>query len=157
MARTTRPVLIAAVLVAVLGAILWAQRRTAPLPPVFSDRLTMRQAASRSAESGKPVLVFATADWCGPCQQFKRTTLVDQRVEAEIREHFIPVYLNVDMEQDAAAVLSIHSIPASVILRDGSNVARLEGAVPGEQYLAWLSSNAPGGDGNVPARGAPPR
>ncbi len=141
MPRITRTVVVALGVVAILAVVIFAQRRTAPLPPVFADRLTIRQAAARSAETGRPVLVFATADWCGPCQQFKRTTLVEERVEAMINERFVPVYLNVDLEQDAAASLGIRSIPASIVLRADQPAARLEGAVGAEQYLAWLNAS----------------
>jgi len=125
---------------AVVGAILLARSRVAPVPPVFDAHLSLRAGAAESAATGKPVLVFATADWCGPCQAFKRSTLVDPRVEELIRRRFVPVYLNIDLEQDAAATLNIRAIPASIILRDGAPSAKLEGGAPTDKYLAWLES-----------------
>ena len=111
-----------------------------PIPPVFAEQLTLSDAAARAAQSGKPVLVFATADWCGPCQEFKRTTLVDPEVAGWIADNTVPVYLNVDRFQDEAAGLSIISIPTSIMMRDGKAVARLSGAAGVEEYSAWLKT-----------------
>lgn len=131
-------VTLALLAVAALALVVYSRSRTAPMPPVFAERLTLRAAAAAAERSGKPVLVFATADWCGPCQSFKRTTLVDPGVEALITAQFVPVYLDVDLEQDAAAAFSIISLPSSIVLRDGRPVSKIEGAVGAEEYAAFL-------------------
>lgn len=140
MNRTLRTFALFAVIVIALALLTLLRSRTAPIPPVFSERLTYAQGLERAATSGKPLLVFATADWCGPCQSFKRSTLVEPEVESLIRDRFIPVYLNIDENQDAAASLAIHRIPASVVLKDGRPAGKLEGAVTGAEYVAWLNT-----------------
>lgn len=113
----------------------------APVPAVFSQGLTLAQAQDQSKSSGKPVLVYATADWCGPCQQFKRTTLVDPAVVALIHSSTVPVYLDIDHHRDDAAKFNFTSIPATVLVRDGAMIAKFSaGAVDADEYLAWLKT-----------------
>ncbi len=113
----------------------------APVPAVFSQGLTLAQAQDQSKLAGKPMLVYATADWCGPCQHFKRTTLLDPEVVAFIQSSTIPVYLDIDHHKEDAAKFNITSIPATVLVRDGSMVAKFSaGAVGANEYLAWLKT-----------------
>lgn len=135
-------VLILIVVIALCVAVFIVRPGHAPIPPVFSQRLSLPDAAARAAQSGRPVLVFATADWCGPCQQFKRTTLVDPAVADWITQNAVPVYLDVDRSQDLAGGLSIMSIPTSIMMRDGQAVSRLSGAVGVDEYLAWLKTSS---------------
>lgn len=145
MNSTLRQVLVPAVVI--LAALLLLQKfrggdggGVAPIPEVFAQGWTLAQANERSASSGKPVLVYATADWCGPCQNFKRTTLVDPGVVAFIRNNTIPVYLDVDRDQADAGRFNITSIPTTVLVRDGAEIAKLGGATGADTYLAWLNS-----------------
>lgn len=113
---------------------------TAATPAVFQGTPTLSQAKASAA--GKPVLVFATADWCGPCQIFKRGALRDERVADAVRRLTVPVYLDVDKAKDDAAGLKIFSIPALVLIRDGAPAARLEGVQDAERVVAWLEDAA---------------
>src|SRR5262245_19698056 len=98
----------------------------APIPAPFSDGVTIQQGIERSTQSGKPVLVLATADWCGPCQRFKRGPMSDPRVAALVQDRFEPVYLDVDKQRELASKLEIESIPALRVLRPGQPMAKLD-------------------------------
>lgn len=148
MSKNLRTLVVFAVVVLGVGLLVFSRSRTAPIPPVFAERLTYAEGLARAATSGKPVFVFATADWCGPCQGFKRSTLVDPSVESLIRDRFVPVYLNVDENEDAAATLNIRGIPASIVIKDGRASAKLEGAVGSEELIAWLAKAAEPPAGN---------
>lgn len=112
----------------------------APRPAVFADSpASLRQAMERAKQEGKLVFAFATADWCGPCQRFKRTALVDPRVEALLQERTVPVYIDVDKAPEDAAALAVMGIPSSNLLTpEGEIVARMEGAVGASALLRWL-------------------
>ncbi|MEZ5274772.1 MAG: thioredoxin family protein [Opitutaceae bacterium] len=54
------------------------------------DIASARQLAS---ESGKPMLLFFTAEWCVPCRIMKREVFADEKVMTAINERVIPVMI----------------------------------------------------------------
>lgn len=129
---------------AIIVSILLIQRLAgggvAPTPEVFQGRTSLEDAITEASKSNKVVFAFATADWCGPCQQMKRTLLVEPSIVAQINRDFLPVYVNVDKDNAAAARLAAFSIPTTVILKDGKQVARMEGLIPHDAYAQWLTA-----------------
>lgn len=115
----------------------------APTPPVFDENQSFDQCQSLAAQSHKLVLVYATASWCGPCQTYKRTTLVDRGVVEWIRRHTEPVYLDIDRNQSTAAELGVSSIPVTILLQDGKEVSRLTGAASADEFLQWVKPWTP--------------
>ena len=82
-----------------------------------------------------PVLVDFWAPWCGPCR------MVSPLVESVGREHaghMKVVKLNVDEAPQISARFDIRGIPLLVLFRDGAEVDRLVGAVPGPRLREWL-------------------
>lgn len=110
----------------------------APKPAVFSDAITLDAALDQSASTGLPVFVVATADWCGPCQVYKKGALSDEAVASAIRARTIPVYLDVDRYPDAAEALGVTSIPASFLIANDEVVARAVGVQSAEALTDWL-------------------
>jgi protein disulfide-isomerase len=104
--------------------------------------VTIAAAGKLSDETGKPVLAFFTADWCGPCQVLKRTSLVDPRVEALIDERMIAVYIDGDAERELVARARVRGYPATMVLIQGKEVARVEGVLGPDEYLNWLTNAA---------------
>jgi thiol:disulfide interchange protein len=111
----------------------------APTPAMFeSAPATLDDALAKAGEKGL-VFAFATADWCPPCQHFKRTALVDPAVEAWVRENATPVYIDTDHNQTDAQRLNVSGIPQTTLLRgDGTVLVREVGAMSAEQLLAAL-------------------
>jgi thiol:disulfide interchange protein len=134
-------------LVTVVALAMWRVLGGGPstgMPPAFAEGLTLDTASVRAAESGRPVLVFATADWCGPCQQLKRGPLSDERVTRAIKRIAEPVYLDLtNPAGDASArahELGVPSIPTLIILRGGQEVSRLSGYHSAIALTNWLES-----------------
>ncbi|HEX8878319.1 MAG TPA: thioredoxin family protein [Phycisphaerales bacterium] len=129
---------------AIIVSILLIQRLAgggvAPTPEVFQGRTSLEAAITEAAKSDKIVLAFATADWCPPCQQMKRTLLVEPSLVAQISRDFLPVYVDIDKDTAAAERLAAFSVPSTVILKDGKQVARMEGLIPHDAYAQWLTA-----------------
>ena len=133
--------------VAVLGLIRWRFSGVAPTPEAFAAHTSLEDALGQSEQSGKPVLVMATADWCGPCQTLKRGALSDPEVSAWIAEHAIPAYADftdsrTPEAQGAQRLLQVEAFPTLVLLRDGEVVGRRVGVVSAGSLLEWLRQTA---------------
>lgn len=122
-------------------------RGPASTPGVFGAGLSLDEAMDRSAADGKPVLVLATADWCGPCQTLKRGALMDEGVSAWISEHTIPVYLEDGEDRESIGLLGVRAYPTTLVLVDGEVVGGMEGAASAQTYLDGLKGLVPGPGG----------
>lgn len=130
------------ILVALL-ALTMVVRNNTPMPAAFDKTVTLALATSQAAQTGKPVLVFATADWCGPCQSFKKNALKDKTVEQWITINTHAVYLDCTKAVPAEAEgLPINALPTLLLVRNGKAVASLEGVEPAATVIAWFEANA---------------
>lgn len=112
---------------------------TAPVPEMFSERLTLEQAIERSADKNHVVLAVFTADWCGPCQTYKKNGLTDERVAQWISEHGEPAYIDLDLNKELAAELGVTSVPATFFIYKGEALGAISGAMSGDNLLNFLS------------------
>lgn len=118
----------------------------APTPALFDEDLSLAQAEARAAETGRLTLVFATADWCGPCQTLKRGALTDERIEAWARANTVPTLLDLTAPgaeaQAAARRFGVQGIPAVILVRNGEMVSKREGVIEAGAMLRWLEQAA---------------
>ena len=77
--------------------------------------------------SDKPVLLDFWASWCGPCRMLSPT--IDDLAVAYAGKALI-AKVNVDDCQDIAIRFGVNVIPTLVVLKDGAEVARLQGVTP---------------------------
>ena len=85
-------------------------------------------------QSAEPVLVDFWAAWCGPCRAMNPT------LESIARDYKV-CKVNVDTNQALAQAYNISAIPALLIFKNGTIVARHEGVVS-EQVLRMDLSQA---------------
>ncbi len=90
----------------------------------------------------KPSLLYFTADWCPPCKTMKANAWPDDRVEAVIREQYIPVYIDIDQQPELAAKYGVESIPTIIVVQDADVVAR-GGFGDADMLLRFLQSHTP--------------
>jgi thiol-disulfide isomerase/thioredoxin len=114
-------------------------REVIALPAALRDAPLLPEALESSRRSGKPVLVFATADRCGPCQQYKKDALNDPRVVAWMGEGRAHVaHVEVDRQPDAAALLPSAAIPMTYWMMNGRVAGELRGQRSADELLAFV-------------------
>lgn len=117
-------------------------RETVSLPPLLAGAPPLPEAVAEGTRSGRPVVVFATADRCAPCQQYKKDALNNAAViERLSRSGVIATHIEVDREPVAAnEILGSQAIPMTYLLRDGVVAATLRGQRSADDLLRWLDA-----------------
>ena len=139
--KVLRPIFVLLVLAAVPAILMLGRGGVAAIPPVFDASLTLAAAMEQSRATGRPVAAFATADWCAPCQAMKRGPLRDPAVAAFLQVRTIPVYVNIEKDAAAAAVLRVTSVPTTLIIAGGTIISRSSGLVEAGNYLSFLEAS----------------
>ena len=92
----------------------------------------------KALAEGKLMMVDFWADWCGPCRMLGP---VIEQLAGEYQEKAVIGKVNVDQEQELAIRYGVMSIPTVIFFKDGSEVARQVGVVPGEVFVKTLEEN----------------
>jgi thioredoxin 1 len=77
--------------------------------------------------SEKPILVDFWAEWCGPCKQI---IPILEEIAIEYEDKLSVAKMNIDENFQTPASLSIMSIPAVILFKNGEMVEWITGAKP---------------------------
>lgn len=103
-------------------------------------------AQQQAADSGKPIILYFTANWCVPCRIMKRQVWADDQVTALVNAQFIPVAIDVD-SPDNASVLARYNVkgtPVTIIADPQGNALRWRvGGIGKSEFLELLSASNP--------------
>jgi thiol-disulfide isomerase/thioredoxin len=78
-------------------------------------------------------VLYFTADWCNPCQ---RTRPVAEELKRDGLVDFI--FVDADSEIELLEKFGIKSIPTYILLEDGREVKRMNGAKTRQEFLDFI-------------------
>ncbi|MGM0460754.1 MAG: thioredoxin family protein [Bacteroidota bacterium] len=62
--------------------------------------VSLEEAQTRSAEDGKPVVVFVEAEWCGICKEMRRSVFPNDEVKSFLEEKYHMVSIDLDSRKE---------------------------------------------------------
>lgn len=104
----------------------------------------------QAIDENKFHVVYATATWCPPCKQMKRTTWVDGSVTEWLEANAVVTPLDVDEFQSDARRLRVRAMPTMMLFRGSTEIGRTVGYQGPSDFRTWLESTTGRG---VPAGG----
>ena len=87
----------------------------------------------------KPVFLYFRSDWCTYCKKMETVTFADDKVQAELNENYISIFVDTGKEQDIAGQWGIRGVPVAWFLKaDGTRISQLPGYVDEILFLKAL-------------------
>lgn len=87
----------------------------------------------------KPVLVDFYATWCSPCKLLAPNLVA---AKEELGDAVIILKIDVDANQDAAAVYQVKSVPTLILFNKGKVLWRQSGVVAADEIVAIIRQNS---------------
>jgi thioredoxin-related protein len=116
--------------------------------------LTFEQAAEKTKQEPKMVLVDVYTDWCGWCKKMDKETFQDPKVIKYINDNFYAVKINAEDSKTSfqfkgkqytnasiAKAMRVNSYPNFVIMDAGmENITQLPGYRPAEDFMTGVQT-----------------
>jgi thioredoxin len=89
--------------------------------------------------SGKPVLVDFSAEWCGPC---KMMAPILKETKDRLGDKATIIKVDVDRNREAAEHFQIQGVPTLILFKDGQIKWRQSGVVPATTLIQVINQYA---------------
>jgi len=80
-------------------------------------------------------VLYFTAEWCNPCQ---RTRPIAEELKRDGIIDFM--FIDADNEIELLKKFEIKSVPTYILIEDGLEVARMNGAKTRDQFLEFINN-----------------
>lgn len=148
---------VAGVLVSIGLSWLPCVRAEAADAPRIAWRDNLGAAQKEARALNRPLWIQFTGPWCQFCEMMEREAFVHPPVVEHARESFVPVKLQSDVHEDLAHRLGVTGLPSSIIVTpSGVSIARHEGYIDSNSFLAFLNSSLARSGMSAPRRPAAP-
>lgn len=114
--------------------------------------ISLEQARIEAAATGKTIMVFVEAEWCGICKQMRKNVFPRENIRNLVRETILPVTIDLDStepvvfngetmtERDFARKMRVSATPTTIFMdAEGQVIAHQLGYVPADRLEALLN------------------
>lgn len=90
---------------------------------------------SELIESGKPLLVDFSAEWCGPC---KMMAPILKELKNKLGERLTIIKIDIDKSPQTARAYQVQSVPTLIFFKDRKIAWRQSGVIPAAEIAQIL-------------------
>jgi protein disulfide-isomerase len=101
----------------------------------------VNQVVDSAQVSGKPILVFVTAQWCHYCQKMKHETLRNPQLAAAVSSSFEALIVDGDRNTQLVSQMGVKGFPTTLLYStNGMLLAQKAGFMSPAEMDGWLRS-----------------
>lgn len=109
---------------------------------------TYQQALAKGKVENKPLFLYFTATWCGPCQYMQKYIFPDTTLSTYLKQNYIALKLDIDTEEGKLVYYKSHQpkaltgVPAFIIMNNNEEVLKKDvGGMKLDQLRSFLTLN----------------
>ncbi len=96
-------------------------------------------ALKQRRETGRPLVIYVTADYCGYCRKMERESWSDEEVVKAVVDDFVALKIDADKDEKLVERLEVRGYPTTLVFdEDGRLVKTAEGFQSRAQLLKLL-------------------
>ena len=103
-------------------------------------------AQQQADQTGKPIVLFFTGNWCVPCKIMKRQVWADDDVMKTVNSDFVPVSIDVDDPNNASLLVryNVGGTPITIVTDPNGKALRWRvGGIGKSDFLKLLHGTTP--------------